>query len=57
MHIMFDLEGIPTTTNVNGKSKNKAPLENYGVKLLSIGFSALVLLGTFVWRNMKLKKH
>ena len=38
MHIMFDLEGAnPGTVNVDGKSKIK-PLENYGVKLLSIGF-------------------
>lgn len=38
MHIMFDLEGAnPDTVNVDGKSKIK-PLENYGVKLLSIGF-------------------
>lgn len=38
MHIMFDLEKAnPSTVNVDGKSKIK-PLENYGVKLLSIGF-------------------
>ena len=40
MHIMFDLEGsVPETIEINGKSKIK-PLENYGVKLLSIGFFA-----------------
>ena len=50
MHIMFDLEGaIPTTTNVNGKSKIK-PLENYGVKLLSIGFFAQAQQAV-VWRG------
>ena len=50
MHIMFDLEGAtPTTTNVNGKSKIK-PLENYGVKLLSIGFFAQAQQAV-VWRG------
>ena len=40
MHIMFDLDGsVPETINIEGKSKIK-PLENYGVKLLSIGFFA-----------------
>ena len=35
---MFDLDGQrPLSVNVNGKSK-MAPLENYGVKVLSIGF-------------------
>lgn len=38
MHIMFGLEGEqPTTIKVDGKDRIK-PLENYGVKLLSIGF-------------------
>lgn len=38
MHIMFGLEGeSPKSVEVDGKSKIK-PLENYGVKLLSIGF-------------------
>lgn len=50
MHIMFDLEGAnPITTNVNGKSKIK-PLENYGVKLLSIGFFAQAQQAV-VWRG------
>ena len=50
MHIMFDLEGAtPTTTNVHGKSKIK-PLENYGVKLLSIGFFAQAQQAV-VWRG------
>ena len=50
MHIMFDLEGAtPTTINVNGKSKIK-PLENYGVKLLSIGFFAQAQQAV-VWRG------
>ena len=50
MHIMFDLErAAPTTTNVNGKSKIK-PLENYGVKLLSIGFFAQAQQAV-VWRG------
>jgi len=50
MHIMFDLEGAtPLTTNVNGKSKIK-PLENYGVKLLSIGFFAQAQQAV-VWRG------
>tara|TARA_B100001758_G_scaffold185010_1_gene161738 strand:- start:18080 stop:19198 length:1119 start_codon:yes stop_codon:yes gene_type:complete len=40
MHIMFGLEGeVPAAINVDGKTKIK-PLENYGVKLLSIGFFA-----------------
>ncbi len=40
MHIMFDLEGsVPEKIQINGKSKIK-PLENYGVKILSIGFFA-----------------
>ena len=35
---MFDLEGKrPLSVNVDGKSK-MAPVENYGVKILSIGF-------------------
>ena len=50
MHIMFDLEGAnPITTNVNGKSKIK-PLENYGVKLLSIGFFSQAQQAV-VWRG------
>jgi ATP-binding protein involved in chromosome partitioning len=40
MHIMFDLQGeVPVKIDVNGVSKIK-PLENYGVKLLSLGFFA-----------------
>ena len=36
--IMFDVEAErPLSVNVNGKSKMK-PVENYGVKILSIGF-------------------
>jgi ATP-binding protein involved in chromosome partitioning len=38
MPIMFDVENEkPLAANVNGKSKMK-PVENYGVKVLSIGF-------------------
>src|SRR5690606_12484075 len=38
MPIMFDVaQEKPLATNVEGKSKMK-PIENYGVKLLSIGF-------------------
>ena len=38
MPIMFDVETEkPLSTTVNGKSKMK-PVENYGIKLLSIGF-------------------
>ncbi len=38
MPIMFDVEmERPLSTTVNGKSKMK-PVENYGVKILSIGF-------------------
>ncbi|MFD0977546.1 Mrp/NBP35 family ATP-binding protein [Salinimicrobium gaetbulicola] len=38
MPIMFDVEAErPLSVNVDGKSKMK-PVENYGVKLLSIGF-------------------
>lgn len=37
-HIMFDVErSRPLSVNVNGRSKMK-PIENYGVKLLSLGF-------------------
>ena len=50
MHIMFDLEGsVPAAIEVNGKSKIK-PLENYGVKLLSIGFFAQSQQAV-VWRG------
>lgn len=38
MHIMFDVERAkPISVNVEGRSKMK-PVENYGVKLLSLGF-------------------
>ena len=38
MPTMFDMEGKrPLSVNVDGKSK-MAPIENYGVKVLSIGF-------------------
>ncbi len=37
-HLMFDVEQEkPLATNINGRSKMK-PVENYGVKLLSLGF-------------------
>lgn len=37
-HLMFDVERArPLSVNVNGRSKMK-PIENYGVKLLSLGF-------------------
>ena len=37
-HIMFDVEKAkPLSVNVEGRSKMK-PIENYGVKLLSLGF-------------------
>ena len=50
MPIMFGLEGeTPTTVNVDVKSKIK-PLENYGVKLLSIGFFAQSQQAV-VWRG------
>ncbi|MBT6809106.1 MAG: Mrp/NBP35 family ATP-binding protein [Flavobacteriales bacterium] len=50
MHIMFDLEGsVPEAIEINGKSKIK-PLENYGVKLLSIGFFAQSQQAV-VWRG------
>ena len=50
MHIMFDLEGsVPEAIEVNGKSKIK-PLENHGVKLLSIGFFAQSQQAV-VWRG------
>ena len=50
MHIMFDLEGkSPQAVNVEGKSKIK-PLENYGVKILSIGFFS-ELNQAIVWRG------
>ncbi|MEN8764851.1 MAG: Mrp/NBP35 family ATP-binding protein [Wenyingzhuangia sp.] len=38
MHIMFDVaKAKPISINVEGRSKMK-PIENYGVKLLSLGF-------------------
>jgi len=38
MHLMFDVEQErPLSVNVDGRSKMK-PIENYGVKLLSLGF-------------------
>lgn len=38
MHLMFDVESErPLSINVDGRSKMK-PIENYGVKLLSLGF-------------------
>ena len=50
MHIMFDLkDAVPQSVNIDGKSKIK-PLENYGVKLLSIGFFAQAQQAV-VWRG------
>jgi ATP-binding protein involved in chromosome partitioning len=50
MHIMFGLEGAtPAAVEIGGKSKIK-PLENYGVKLLSIGFFAQSQQAV-VWRG------
>jgi ATP-binding protein involved in chromosome partitioning len=50
MHIMFGLEGeTPEAIEIDGKSKIK-PLENYGVKLLSIGFFAQSQQAV-VWRG------
>jgi ATP-binding protein involved in chromosome partitioning len=50
MHIMFGLEGaVPEAIEVKGESKIK-PLENYGVKLLSIGFFAQSQQAV-VWRG------
>lgn len=38
MHLMFDVEREkPLSVNIEGRSKMK-PIENYGVKLLSLGF-------------------
>ncbi|MFY0604551.1 MAG: Mrp/NBP35 family ATP-binding protein [Flavobacteriaceae bacterium] len=38
MHLMFDVEKEkPLSVNIDGRSKMK-PIENYGVKLLSLGF-------------------
>jgi ATP-binding protein involved in chromosome partitioning len=38
MHLMFDVEREkPLSVNIDGRSKMK-PIENYGVKLLSLGF-------------------
>ena len=50
MHIMFDLEdAVPKAITIDGKSKIK-PLENYGVKLISIGFFAQSQQAV-VWRG------
>ena len=47
---MFDLEGErPQSVNKNGKSK-MAPIENYGVKILSIGFFTKVDQAV-IWRG------
>ena len=47
---MFDLEGErPLSVNKNGKSK-MAPIENYGVKILSIGFFTKVDQAV-IWRG------
>ena len=46
---MFDVESKrPMSVNVDGKSK-MAPVENYGVKILSIGFT--LLNQAVVWRG------
>ena len=50
MHLMLDLEGkIPKSINVDGINKIE-PLENYGVKVLSIGFFAQSKQA-LVWRG------
>jgi ATP-binding protein involved in chromosome partitioning len=50
MPIMFGLQGAtPSSVEIDGKSKIK-PLENYGVKLLSIGFFAETQQAV-VWRG------
>ena len=50
MHIMFGLQGaVPKSVQVGEKSKIK-PLENYGVKLISIGFFAQSQQAV-VWRG------
>ncbi len=50
MHIMFGLQGaVPNSVQVGEKTKIK-PLENYGVKLLSIGFFAQSQQAV-VWRG------
>ena len=50
MHIMFDLEGaVPQSITIDGKSRIK-PLENYGVKLISIGFFSQANQAV-VWRG------
>ena len=50
MHLMLDLEGkIPKSINVDGINKID-PLENYGVKVLSIGFFAQSKQA-LVWRG------
>ena len=50
MPIMFDLEGVkPTGIDVDGTTKMK-PIENYGIKLISIGFFAQSQQAV-VWRG------
>ncbi len=50
IHIMFDLDdNTPKSINIDGKTKIK-PLENYGVKLLSIGFFSKANQAV-VWRG------
>ena len=50
IHIMFGLQGeTPSAIEIDGESKIK-PLENYGVKLLSIGFFAQAQQAV-VWRG------
>ena len=48
---MFDMEGArPMSINIDGKSKME-PIENYGVKVLSIGFFHKTRSGSYLART------
>ena len=56
MHLMFDVEKErPISVNIDGRSKMK-PIENYGVKLLSLGFFTNPNQAV-IWRVLWLQKH
>ena len=56
MHLMFDVENErPRSIMINGRSKMK-PVENYGVKLLSLGFFTNPNQAV-IWRGQWHPKH
>ena len=56
MHLMFDVEKErPISVKIEGRSKMK-PIENYGVKLLSLGFFTNPNQAV-IWRGQWLQRH